>query len=339
MPAVRNTRTQHPARSPQVEQMLKARGLDFEFEANLAIADIREAEGMQVRVPEHRAQNEQVTKYATAMSHGAVFPAIVVNESYEKIDGNTRLAAKRKNKTETIAAYIVYGITPVEGRSLSVELNQSNGLAMTDPEIRNFIVGAVREGQSLEVRTLARITGARELKIARWIAEARFEDRAQAEEIEIGSLPASTRAALNSIRLDSVFTDLTKLAVDAKLPAAEVKRLVSNVNGAPSERESLDIVTAERQARADEIRAIASGFSTARRSRGSAQHIGGLLQFDVADLLDVAADKQYDTYARMKDLRDRLDLAINRASQEWNLTPPPAGEAAVEAPAMAGAAA
>ena len=48
MPPVRNTRNTHPARSPQVEQMLKTRGIDFEFEPNFAIDEIREAEEAQV---------------------------------------------------------------------------------------------------------------------------------------------------------------------------------------------------------------------------------------------------------------------------------------------------
>ena len=330
MPTVRNTRSTHPARSPQVEQMLKARGIDYDFEPNLAIADIREAEEAQVRLLEHRAPKEQVTKYLTAMKHGATFPAIVVNEQFEKIDGNTRLEAKKRSGSDTIAAYIVFGVTALDARSLSVELNQSNGLAMTEPEIRNFIAGAISEGQHPEVRTLARMTGVRELKIHRWIAETQFLERARLAGISdrnLGVLPPSTRAALNSVRLDAVFTALTILAAEAKLSAAEVKRLVTQVNGASSEEEARQIVETERNARADEIRAIASGFSPDRKSKGSAQHIGGLMRFDVEALLDVAPEKQYETFARIKELRDRLDLVVNRAQRDWDLTPPASSDA------------
>jgi hypothetical protein len=305
--------------------MLKSRGLDYDFEANLAIDEIREVEGMQVRLPEHRAQKDQVTKYATAMKHGATFPAIVLNEQFEKIDGNTRLEAKRKNGSDTIAAYIVYGVTALDARSLSVELNQSNGLAMTEVEIRNFIAGAISEGQHPEVRTLARMTGVRELKIHRWIAETQFLNRARQAGISdrhLSVLPASTRAALNSVRLDAVFKALTVLAAEAKLSAAEVKQLVTQVNGASSEDDARQIVETERNTRADEIRAIASGFSPDRKSKGSAQHIGGLLRFDVDALLDVAPEKQYETFTRLKELRDRLDLVVNQAQRNWDLTPP-----------------
>jgi hypothetical protein len=325
LPPVRNSRSTHPARSPQVEQMLKARGIDHEFEPNLAISDIREAEASQVRLVEHRAPKDQVTKYATAMKHGATFPAIVVNEHLEKIDGNTRLEARKRNGADTIAAYIVYGVTALDARSLSVELNQSNGLAMTEVEIRNFIRGAISEGQHPEVRTLARMTGVRELKIHRWIAETLFLNRARQAgitDLHLGVLPPSTRAALNSVRLDAVFKGLTMLAAEAKLSAAEVKRLVTQVNGASSEEEARHVVDVERNARADEIRAIAAGFSPTRRSKGSAQHIGGLMRFEVEDLLDVAPEKQYETFTRLKELRDRLDLVVSRAQRDWNLTPP-----------------
>jgi hypothetical protein len=324
MPAVRNTRSTHPARSPQVEQMLKARGIDYEFEPNFAIADIREVDGTQVRLEANRAPKDQVSKYSTAMKHGAVFPAIVVNEASEKIDGNTRLEAKRKNGADTIAAYIVYGVSPLEARSLSVELNQSNGLAMKEEEIRNFIAGAINEGQHPEIRALARMTGVRELKINRWIAESQFlerADKAGIAEQRVEVLPASTRAALQGIRLSSAFTDLTNLAAEAKLPTAQVKKIVTVVNGAESEQDAVRVVRAEREARADEIRAVASGFSPDRRSRGSAQHVGGLLRFEVGALLDVAPEKQAETFGRLKELRDRLDAVVVQAEREWDLTP------------------
>src|SRR4051812_9320430 len=63
----RNTRTTHPAISPQVEQMLAARNIDYDFEPNVRVSEIRDTEGNQVRFREHRATKDQVQKYATAM--------------------------------------------------------------------------------------------------------------------------------------------------------------------------------------------------------------------------------------------------------------------------------
>jgi hypothetical protein len=325
--ASRNTRTAHPAVSQQIEQMLKARSIDFDFEPNVRIDDIRDVEGNQVRLTEHRAPKDQVAKYAVAMKHGAAFPAIVLNDRLERIDGNTRLEARIKNGDEAIPAYICHDLTPLDARSLSVELNQSNGLAMTEDEIRRFIDGVVQEGQHADLRTMSRMTGVRETKIARWIAETQFKSRATREDIDerfVNALPASTRAALQATRLASVFREITQLAAETRMPAAEVKKLVAQTNAASSESDALAIVDGERDTRTNEIRAVASGFSPRdnRRSKGSAQHIGGLTRFEVEDLLDVAPEKQYETFQRIKLVRDRLNDVVARAEQEWNLTPP-----------------
>ena len=107
------------------------------------------------------------------------------------------------------------------------------------------------------------------------------------------------------------------------MPAAEVKKIVAQANGASSETDALAIVAAERDARVGEIRAVGSGFSPRdnRRSKGSAQHIGGLVRFEVDDLLDVAPEKQFGTYQRLRMLRDRLDQVVKRAEVQWDLTP------------------
>src|SRR5688500_8084811 len=83
----------HPSASQQVETKLEARHIEFVFEPNLPITNIREVEGNQVRLSEHRAPREMVARYAQQMSAGATFPAIVVNDRLELVDGNTRLAA------------------------------------------------------------------------------------------------------------------------------------------------------------------------------------------------------------------------------------------------------
>jgi hypothetical protein len=344
--APRSSRTAHPAVSQQIEQMLRARSIEFDFEPNVQISEIRDAEGNQVRLTEHRAPKDQIAKYSVAMKHGATFPAIVLNDRLERIDGNTRLEARIKNGDATIPAYICHGLTPLEARSLSVELNQSNGLAMTEEEIRRFVDGAVLEGQHADVRSLSRMTGISDTKIARWIAETQFTARAERESIDerhISVLPPSTRAALHAARLAAVFRAITQLAAEARMPAAEVKKIVAQANAATSESDALTVVAAERDVRIEEIRAVGSGFSPRnnRRSKGSAQHIGGLVRFDVEDLLDVDPEKQFETFQRMKLLRDRLDKAVRRAEHEWDLTPPVAeteGQADGQVRDMTGAA-
>jgi hypothetical protein len=313
----------HPAASAQTESKLAARHVHFVFEPNLDIKQIRDVEGNQVRLSEHRAPKATVARYSEQMKAGAIFPAIVVNDRYEIVDGNSRWMAALRNRRETIAAYVCSDLSALQARSLSVELNQSHGLSMTDEEIRAFVTGAVDERQVIDTKAYARITGTKASTLARWVAAKHFDMRAARAGItsdQPWDLADSVRAALNVAKLEAVFKQVTMLAVDARVPAVQVRPIITEANAAPSEAEALAVVARARAARSEDIRTIASGFKTApRKSRGSALHIGGLLRFEVADLLDVSPDKQAEMFTRMSRLRERLDAALAQARVEWNL--------------------
>ena len=170
----------HPARSPQIEERLDARHIDYTFEPNFPVEGLRDVEGNQVRLSQHRAPKQMVDRYVEQMKNDAVFPGIVVNAIGELVDGNTRLAATRRLGRKTIAAYVCSDLTPLVARALSVELNQSHGQSMTAQEIRAFVIGAVREGQTLDVRAYARMTGTKPATLRRWIKAEEARARAAA---------------------------------------------------------------------------------------------------------------------------------------------------------------
>jgi len=313
----------HPSASAQTESKLAARHVRFAFEPNLDINQIRDVEGNQVRMSEHRAPKAMVDRYAEQMKAGAIFPAIVVNDRYEIVDGNSRWMAAQRNKRETIAAYVCSDLSALQARSLSVELNQSHGLSMTDEEIRAFVTSAVEEGQVLDARAYSRMTGVKASTLARWVAAKHFEMRAAREDIAADhfmDLPDSARAALHVAKLRAVFQQVTALAVEARVPAAQLKEIITEANAAPSEADALAVVARARAVRTEDVKAIAAGFKSPRRkSAGAALHIGGLLRFEVNDLLDVSPDKRAEMFTRMSRLRQRLDGALTRARAEWNL--------------------
>lgn len=313
----------HPSASAQTERKLAARHVRYVFEPNLDIRQIRDVEGNQVRLSEHRAPKAMVDRYAEQMKAGAIFPAIVVNDRYEIVDGNSRWMASQRNKRETIAAYVCSDLSVLQARSLSVELNQCHGLSMTEEEIRAFLTGAVEDGQVLDPKAYSRMTGIKVSKLARWVAAKHFDMRAARDGMvgdQLKGLADSVRAALNVAKLEAVFVQVTTLAVDARVPAAQLRTIITDANAAPSEAEALTVVARARAARSQDIRMIASGFKTTpRKRRGPALHIGGLLRFEVADLLDVSPDKQPEMFTRMSSLRERLDEALARARVEWNL--------------------
>jgi hypothetical protein len=316
-------RALHPAASAQIEGKLAARQVTFAFEPNLQIDRIREVDGIQVRLLENRAPTGMVARYAQQMKGGAIFPAIVINDRYELIDGNTRWMAARRNQRPTLAAYVCSALSALQARSLSVELNQSHGVAMTEEEIHAFLVGAVEGGQVLDIKAYSRITGVRPSTLSRWLAAERFRMRAHRDGISVDRLDGlslTVRAALQVARLRSVFIAATTLALDAKVPAAQLNAIIAAANAAPSEAEALAVIGDAREIRSHQIAALAAGCKGGRRrSAAAALHIGGLLRLQVTDLLDVVPDKQDERLGRMIGLRQRLDGALARARVEWNL--------------------
>lgn len=329
-------RTMHPSASTQTESKLSARHVSYIFEPNLRIDQIRDVEGNQVRLSKHRAPKEMVERYAEQMKGGATFPAVVVNDRYEIVDGNTRWMAAQRNRKETIPAYVCADLSALQARSLSVELNQSHGLSMTQEELHGFVTSAVEEGQTLDAKAYSRMTGVKASTLSRWVAAKHFEMRAARESIpdqRISVLSDSVRAALHVAKLSAVFVAVTDLAIDARVPANQLKAIITEANTAPSETEACDVVVRARAVRSDDIKRIAAGFkSTKRKGTGSALHIGGLLRFQVSDLLDVAPEKRGEMFDRMTLLRDRLDGALTRASNEWRLAE---GDATHPAPDLA----
>ncbi|MCW3101468.1 MAG: hypothetical protein JWL77_7086 [Chthonomonadaceae bacterium] len=319
---------QHAARSPQTEEKLDARHVVWEFEPNLPLAELLDVEGNQVRRSEHRAPREMVERYTEQMKNGAVFPAIVVNDRHELVDGNTRSAAARSIGRETIAAYVCADLTSLRARSLSVELNQAHGLSMSEDEIRAFVESAVDAGQVLDTKAYARMTGKKPRTLSRWVAAHAFRRRAdRADELQglpVDRLPETVQVALHTIKLRAVFVAATRLALDARVNATDMKALVREVEAAPSETAARAVVEAARRARAEDIGTIAAGFRVAkRRSTGAAPHLAGLLKFTPEDLLDVAPDRQAEALDRMRELHERLEAAIRQASSAW--APPMAG--------------
>lgn len=289
-----------------------------------------------MRSIEHRAPAPMVKRFAEQMKAGGVFPAIVVNERGELIDGNTRRLAAVKAGRTTIAAYICHDLTPLQARSLSVELNQCHGLSMTDEDIYAFVRGAIQEGQTLDTKAYARMTGVRPAQLERWKAHATFEMRARRcgiRDTDVSALAATVQAALNSIRPTPVLIAATSLAVAARMSAGDVRELVGKVNAALSESNALGIVASEQHDREHDIRAIAAGFSSARpSSHRSAMHVAALLKIGVDDLLSVPPDRRADRVAHIRNLRQHLDVAIAEAEARWELADVDLVSSALETP-------
>ncbi|HYZ79164.1 MAG TPA: hypothetical protein VE596_17495 [Gaiellaceae bacterium] len=305
----------HPASSARTEAILAERHIVYSFEPNLALDAIQMPEGHQVRLIEHRAPKDLVSTYAVQMRQGAVFPAIVVTDSFGVIDGNTRLTAAMKCRAKSIPAYVCFAMSALEIRSLSIELNQIHGQRMTSSEIRNFVVSCVRSGVAVEPTICARITGVKASAIARWMTIEHCRARAAAHGASIDGASDSAIAAVATARLDRVFVELVAAATTGHASASRLRAIASEANSAASEAEAVAVVTRENEA----ATLGADPQASSRRSHGSAFHVGGLLRFAVDDLLDVAPDRQHATYTNICMVRDLLDATVSAAEREWRL--------------------
>jgi ParB-like chromosome segregation protein Spo0J len=317
----------HPARSSQIEEHLDRRYVVYTFEPNYPVGRVRTVEGNQVRLTNHRAPKRALERYVQQMRNGAIFPGIVVNDAGELVDGNTRLAAKQRLKCDTIPAYVCSDLTPLVGRALSVELNQSHGEAMKSEEIHAFVISAVRDGQKLDLSAYARITGINRQTLGRWInaeqARRRITRAGLSDQFE--QLPEPVRAALQKIRLQSVFVAGARLAIDARLTTAVIKGIVREVNAAGSEDEALALIDDEGEARAADIAALAAGFQPARRrSASAAGHLAALVRLEASDLADVAPEKIPVAISRMEQVHAQLGIAL-RTLRSAELIPAGAG--------------
>ena len=305
----------HPARSPHIEERLDWRQINYRFEPSFPVRRIRMVEGNQVRLSAHRAPKHMVDRYAEQMRNDAVFPGIVINDAGELVDGNTRLAATQRLKRATIAAYVCDDLTPLIARALSVELNQSHGESMTAAEMRAFVIGAVREGQRLNLRSYARMTGMKPGILNRWIraeeGRSKIAPTGLREKYEL--LPETVQAALSQIRMQSVFVESARLAIEAQLNMIATKGIVRDVNAAASEAEALLVIAKARDALAADIATMASGFKpTRRRSLTAAPHLAALMRLKADDFTDLAPDKIPDAITRMERVHAQLGLALTQ---------------------------
>jgi hypothetical protein len=304
-----------PASSQTTESILAERGIAYSFETDLRLDAVRMSEGEDAWSPRHLANEDVVMTYAVQMRQGAVFPAIVVTDSFEVIDGNCRLAAKLRCGATSIAAYVCANVSASEIRSLSIELNHLNGQRMTNDEVRNFVVGCIRGGVAVEPTTCARITGIKASTIARWATIEHCRARATAQGLSTEAVSDAALVAVASARLDRVFADLLIAAASGAGTASRLHAIAMEANAADSEADAVAVVS-----NAIRTGVLATAADASRHSgHRSARYIGGLLQFSVDDLLDVAPDRQRETHADLCLVRDLVNAAVLAAEAAWLL--------------------
>lgn len=286
----------------------KARQID---EYDLTAVD--PAGRVQVRIDKNNAPKEMVERFASQMAF-SVFPPIVVTEDNRIIDGNTRVAARRKREERFCTALVVPvswdegdGAQRIQIEYLGLALNNSNGKALDRIERRKMVKDALEMGMSprqvqvsvgfpLNVVNGIRHEIAGEHKLGRvGLTDIKLRD---------ATLRALGRASEMN---DDPFRELAVLTADAGFSAAEIKALAASVRETGSDQLGIERIGREREANAQRIAdRKRGGDGHPPASRKLRQHLGFILKQEPAALLETNVEQMAEHTEMISDSIDVL---------------------------------
>lgn len=250
-------------RNPSYEEEFAFLGIQYRYVATVELEDIERHPDSQARIRESGLP--VVQQYARKMKEGQIYPPVTLwqdgSDGYFLVDGNTRVAAKRRNGTGTTDAYILDLADKDQAVTISATLNTLNGAQLNRDELQRAMMAMTRLG--LTNKTIARKLGIPSAQVTRALAAEEFDKRAAvqwpvAEEVK-AQLPRTMKARINTVADDAVFADLASLVVDADLTSKDLTPLLSGISTAGSEADRLQVIADERQNRAADIARVATG--------------------------------------------------------------------------------
>lgn len=302
----------------QAESLFLDWEIPYELIPDLKVESIKTEEYSQVRGAQHRAPAETVERYTLMMRNGATFPPIVVAANDKSvIDGNTRIAAARRNGYETIPAYVVKPAYASTARRIGAALNQLNGAALSDEEIqavaRDFLEDQLSDGE----------IGRRLGRTAEWARKFRRREEFSSRAGQHPNFKRITRSAaekLVDIPLDAPLIKVLDQADKVKIDRTWATKLADAATAQRSEAgaiEAVELILAE----IAPVQQAGSAKTTAAHDR-----LRGL----VARLEKVAADlsavdvplvqPHADEYrTRLSECRQVIDVLIARLPEQATL--------------------
>ena len=203
------------------------------------------------------------------MKEGQIYPPVTLwqdgSDGYFLVDGNTRVAAKRRNGTGTTDAYILELGSKDEAVAISASLNTLNGAQLNRDELQRAMLAMTRLG--LNNKTIARKLGIPAAQVTRALAAEEFDKRAALQwpvpDDVKDAAAAHDEGAHQPGRRRPVFADLAQLVVDAELTSKDLTPLLAGIDAAGSEadrRQGRSPTSGTN--RADDIARVATGRTT-----------------------------------------------------------------------------
>ena len=304
----------HAVNHEPFERKFELHNVKYELIEDVTLDSMEKRETAQVRRHSPIAPPHQVERYRLAMSAGQSFPPVVLWGDII-LDGNTRIAAARKQGLTSLPAYRVQCRNERQAVILAAALNQMNGRPLTDEEARESAELMMDDGMKDEY--IAREVQINAAKVRRWRKERETVARAERVGVadELGNLSASQRQKLAGITHERPFAETVKALAERSPSADQFRELVAAVSSATSDDAAVDVI---RDA-VDDWEPVGkypkgqAGHSSARDANKS---IGALVKHDAAYWVDMAvADEQLPKWERLHALAGQVIDEYRRLRQ------------------------
>lgn len=262
------------SRRNEIEDWLDAKGVGWEFVAELPMAEIDVEKGLnnQARVFT-KLDTERVTTYAEGVARGDAFPGVILHRSSKNkvsaIDGNHRIAAYARENRATIPAYVVLKVQPQTLVMMTFEANVKHGLPTTHDERLYQAAWLIQNGAS--EKQAAAAVNVKVGDVQKYWLKRKADNRAK----EVGvsrtawdAISQSARGRLANVSTDEGFKAASELTFKANLAANEVFDLVQRLNAVKSSSRQEALVKQFAGELGERIQEAGSGIATGgRRAR------------------------------------------------------------------------
>jgi hypothetical protein len=284
------TATTTDTRHPDIEKWLTDRHVTFEHQPAMPLGDVDQVASLANQARLEPLDPEVVDRYAADMRRGDTFPPIVVLRRPRKghviVGGNHRWHAAKEAGLDTLPAYLI----DAEGEMvlrLTYEDNRRHGLPPSEAERIAQAVHLIDNGWT--AKAAAACVGVSEPRIS--IERSTRKAARRADHLGVDrrfhTLPKSTRYALGAIRSDPVFTEATRLVLDANMSVTETQRLTKAIDGTSSDTAALQLIGSELEEHRTRIQTGAGQTRSKVTARSSL--VRSLYQITSLDIAEVAA--------------------------------------------------
>lgn len=297
-----------------IEAKLRDWNLPYEYVADFPMADIRSVDWTQVRIGANVIDGDTVGEFRTHMSHGAVFPPIVLMDPNIRVDGNHRYAAAKGLRRKVIPAFVVKFASVDVARAFSAAVNQTNGRRLTAEEAAR--VATTMLGQGMADESIAREIGRSVTFVQSTRRRNEFSTRADrlpeiARLIRERPVSAKAQEKLAQVKHEPVFAEAVKLAVEARADPKVVAEIVETATSATSDADAISAIHAKRAELAPQGPAP-QRVIVPQAVRNARMQLGGLLKFreNPPALLDAISDdarlKAAGQWQQLRDLAEEM---------------------------------